>query len=57
MTIATMMERELDALELELETTDDPVERRAIMRAMRDLEREEGEREHWQNEGLERGWL
>ena len=49
-------EREIDSLENELAQADDPAERLAIQRAMRDVEREVGEFERWEDEGHERGW-
>jgi hypothetical protein len=49
-------EREIEKLEEQLAATDDPEERRAIRRDMRDIEREVGDYERWEDEGRERGW-
>ena len=50
-------EREIEALERELDDPDlTPEERREIHRRIRDVEREEGEREAWEEQGRERGW-
>ena len=52
----TAFERELDALERELESAETDDERRAIREAMNDAAREESDRENWELEGRERGW-
>lgn len=49
-------DREIEQLERDLEETDDPEERAAIIRALRDIAHEESERERWEDEGRERGW-
>jgi hypothetical protein len=48
-------EREIDLLQDQLADAD-PEERRAILREIRDIEREEAERERWEQEGEGRGW-
>jgi uncharacterized coiled-coil DUF342 family protein len=51
-------DREIEALERELEDGDlTPSERRDIMRELRDIERDFGDEERWQDEGRDRGWL
>ena len=56
-------ERELDRLEDELDAvrdSDDPedvAERAAIIREMRQVEREAADEERWADEGRERGWI
>lgn len=52
----TRAQREIDLLEEQLSNTDDPKERREIMRDIRDVEREVGDFERWQDEGHDRGW-
>lgn len=49
-------EKEIDRLERELENTDDPQPER-MLRDIRDIEREEAERERWMDEGISRGWF
>jgi hypothetical protein len=53
----TPFERAYDALEGELANAVTDAERKNIRDAMRDMEREESERERWENEGEDRGWL
>lgn len=54
--MSTDAEREIDRLEQALQETDDPEERDAIERAIRDIGRELAEEERWREEGEERGW-
>ncbi|MES2359957.1 MAG: hypothetical protein V4529_16580 [Gemmatimonadota bacterium] len=46
---------EIARLEIELEECD-PEEREDIVRAIRDIERDEADRERWEQDGEERGW-
>ena len=50
-------DREIAALERELDETHDPKEQAALRSAIRDVEREASEEERWLDEGLENGWL
>jgi hypothetical protein len=55
--MTTQYERELYSLEQELAEAETDEERKAIRAAIRDIGREESEREEWLEEGHERGWL
>ena len=50
------LERTMERLEKELEDTDDPMERKAIMDELRDIQRELADEERWRDEGRDRGW-
>jgi hypothetical protein len=49
-------ERELDLLERDLEDAESEQDRKAIIREMREIERDAAEEEQWREEGRERGW-
>jgi hypothetical protein len=50
-------QREIERLENLIEREDfDEEERREIIREIRDLERDDDERERWEREGNDRGW-
>jgi hypothetical protein len=36
--------------------TDDPIERKRLMRELRDIERDFSDEQAWRKEGVERGW-
>jgi hypothetical protein len=50
-------ERELERLDEELATTDDPEEQRFIRNEMREIHRDMNEEDQWREEGYGRGWL
>lgn len=50
------LERTMERLEKQLEDTDDPSERKAIMDELRDIQRELADEERWRDEGRDRGW-
>lgn len=52
----TQAQRELEHLNDELDSSSDPDERRAIIGAIRDIERDLADEERWHEEGRERGW-
>lgn len=54
MTRAT--ESALDRLERELDRTDDPEERKAILAEIRELSRDLAAEEAWHEQGRENGW-
>jgi hypothetical protein len=53
----TPAEREYDRLDEELANASTDEERKSIRESLRDIEREEGDRERWEQQGNERGWL
>ena len=50
-------EKEIDLLEAQLAETDDPIERKQIQEAIRDIERDMAEQERWVDEGIDKGYL
>jgi hypothetical protein len=49
-------ERAIEQLEQQLDETDDPAEREAIMRDLREIERDLADEERWREHGREQGW-
>lgn len=54
--VSWQLERTMERLEKQLEDTDDPSERKAIMDELRDIQRELADEERWRDEGRDRGW-
>ena len=50
-------EREIDHLERELESDDlTAADRKALVRGIRDIERDLFDEDQWRDQGIERGW-